>query len=592
MCAFEQSEKGMNFIMEYRFENEIINEFLEECTGEKQFNKNVIRNILNRELIDLKGTKITNNDIDIIIMSLCSGVTVINADLSDVKLSEIGEVEKLNLLNCHIPKRFFKGANISNLSIKWCDLEDDTIQDIGDIQGLTKICLIGKKYFDMEKIYSDYPNFETLPTKKRGDIFSNEKYYITDKIDLSIFEKNKLLESLQMENVTVSESTKSPLMRNLKELTMHNVSGIYEKLPEAENLKFLELNKCNLKSIKKIAEIYPNLKSVDINDNPLTEFSVDDIKNICLKGIYFFQLNNAEILKEWGKNFFNFEDENIEKTKEFLSEYKEQVHLWMTNILLHKTGGIKIIGKANFRILKKMLGNLIVLPEKVSLKIRNINELKESELDDLQKYIKKIELSSLIGLDKDKIDKIGTQVQYSVDGDVTAYTAEDMKKIIEVMEEIKLKIPNNVDEYTKFKIIYDILAKAAKYDHRGCGDEAEFEEKEFFRTRSLAGVLLRGRAVCYGYSLALKYVLNYNEIDANMVSGYAYNSIDEKHAWDQVKIKGKWYNVDLTWDATYIQNGEEYKYCLVNDEKFYKEHTPEDKVFLCQDDFNRRKIYC
>lgn len=569
--------------MEYRFENEIINKYLEECTGRKYLKKVAIRNILNGKFIDLKGTKITNNDLELMSMILGGDFMVENADLSNVKLSEFSRLPKLELFDCHIPKKFFKGAHISDLTIIGCDLNDDTIKDIGEVQGVTNICLIGQKYFDMEKIYFDYPNFGTLSTEIKNDILSNKKYYTTDKIDLNSFGKNELLKCLEIQNVTVSESTKSPLMRNLKKLTMHNVSGIYENLPEAENLEVLELNKCDLKSIKKIAEIYPNLKSVDINDNPLTEFSIDDLKKICMKGIYFFNINNAEILKKCGENFLNFEGENIEEIKEFLAKYKVNVRSWIEN-----TGReIEVNGKANFRILKKMLENLIVLPEKIVLKIKNINELQENEVGDLQKYVKKIKLSSLIGLDKEKIDKIGEQVEYTVEGDLTAYTANDMKKIIEIMEEIKSKMPNNADEFTKFKIVYEILSKAAKYDMGGCMDSPKFEKEKLYKTRDLMGVLHRGRAVCYGYALALKYVLDFNHIDATLINGYAHNDpINEGHAWNQVKINGKWYNADLTWDAERIQRGEEYKYCLINDAKFYREHMPKEDVSLCKDDFN------
>ena len=41
--------------------------------------------------------------------------------------------------------------------------------------------------------------------------------------------------------------------------------------------------------------------------------------------------------------------------------------------------------------------------------------------------------------------------------------------------------------------------------------------------------------------------------------------------WNQVKIDGKWYNTDLTWDYIDIRYGNKLEYCLVSDEKFEKD---------------------
>jgi transglutaminase/protease-like cytokinesis protein 3 len=46
----------------------------------------------------------------------------------------------------------------------------------------------------------------------------------------------------------------------------------------------------------------------------------------------------------------------------------------------------------------------------------------------------------------------------------------------------------------------------------------------------------------------------------------------EEHVWNIVKVDGKWYNIDLTWDDPILDNGESmisYDFFLKNNEDFY-----------------------
>lgn len=159
------------------------------------------------------------------------------------------------------------------------------------------------------------------------------------------------------------------------------------------------------------------------------------------------------------------------------------------------------------------------------------------------------------------------------------------------------------------------IAEFVDYDYSGGIDNEAYTDENARITRSLKGALVEGRAVCYGYSLALKYALNYFGIESEMIKG-------KTHAWNQVKIDGKWYNVDLTWSYENIRNILEYasilklgmteridQYkrdiaegrknisldnCLVSDELFYKSkyHTPESNLYVskCPISFDQDKI--
>lgn len=69
------------------------------------------------------------------------------------------------------------------------------------------------------------------------------------------------------------------------------------------------------------------------------------------------------------------------------------------------------------------------------------------------------------------------------------------------------------------------------------------EESHDRRVYTAYGVLVLGDAVCQGYALAYKYLLNQLGIPCVLASSEAMN-----HAWNQVSLNDKWYHVDATWD--------------------------------------------
>jgi len=58
---------------------------------------------------------------------------------------------------------------------------------------------------------------------------------------------------------------------------------------------------------------------------------------------------------------------------------------------------------------------------------------------------------------------------------------------------------------------------------------------------------VNGKSVCAGYADAFRLVA----LMAGLKSAYASSGT---HAWNLVKVGGKWYNVDLCWDDTGIDN--------------------------------------
>lgn len=73
--------------------------------------------------------------------------------------------------------------------------------------------------------------------------------------------------------------------------------------------------------------------------------------------------------------------------------------------------------------------------------------------------------------------------------------------------------------------------------------------------QSSAGVFLEGKAVCAGYSEAFALLCNGAGIETISVTS-------ENHEWNKVRLYGRWYGVDCTWDDTGAGN---YEYFNVTD---------------------------
>lgn len=113
--------------------------------------------------------------------------------------------------------------------------------------------------------------------------------------------------------------------------------------------------------------------------------------------------------------------------------------------------------------------------------------------------------------------------------------------------------------------IYDILARNTEY-----AEEAVYDES-FVHEHTAYGAIAGKRAVCDGYALAYKYLLNRCGIPCVLIPG---ESEGMPHVWNTVFWGGAWHETDVTWDAASAGNNKR-QYFDLTTEEMNKDHTRE-----------------
>ena len=148
---------------------------------------------------------------------------------------------------------------------------------------------------------------------------------------------------------------------------------------------------------------------------------------------------------------------------------------------------------------------------------------------------------------------------------VTYYTTAEQEAeldaaVAELLASLEL---DGKSDYAKVYDIYDWMTANVTYDYANLND-ASYKLKY-----TAYGALMDGTSVCQGYATLLYRLLLDAGVDCRVIVGTGNN---EAHAWNIVELDGLWYNMDSTWDATYVQNGLDHKYFLRCNANF-EDHT-------------------
>ncbi len=119
--------------------------------------------------------------------------------------------------------------------------------------------------------------------------------------------------------------------------------------------------------------------------------------------------------------------------------------------------------------------------------------------------------------------------------------AELITEMNSALDEIILGIPDGLNEYHLEKYVHDTLLDICDYA------DGVTETSDGWYNFSAYGALVRGSAVCEGYSYAFSLVLSKVGIYSYCVNGSGGGDL---HMWNSVNIDGNWYHTDVTWDDT------------------------------------------
>jgi len=133
-------------------------------------------------------------------------------------------------------------------------------------------------------------------------------------------------------------------------------------------------------------------------------------------------------------------------------------------------------------------------------------------------------------------------------------------KIQSVLKALDLE---EATDYEKVKAIHDYIINRTSYD-------------QTLKKHTAYNALINKSSVCEGYALAAYRMFTDEGMESRIISGIAGGG---PHAWNIVKVDGKWYYIDLTWDDPITNTGEQvlrYDYFLKNSKEF-SDHTRDSK---------------
>lgn len=139
------------------------------------------------------------------------------------------------------------------------------------------------------------------------------------------------------------------------------------------------------------------------------------------------------------------------------------------------------------------------------------------------------------------------------------------------------------DLFMKMKLIHDWIALSIEYDE-------EMAQQEFVRGQDLAMVLRTRKAVCAGYARLFSAMSAAAGIDSILVNGrvrsiaIASSGNLTPHAWNLVRIGGRPYLVDVTFDAATIVRGRHVQsystdYLFAPPEQMKYTHFPDEPAY-------------
>ena len=207
--------------------------------------------------------------------------------------------------------------------------------------------------------------------------------------------------------------------------------------------------------------------------------------------------------------------------------------------------------------------------------LKNLKNLKQLDIF-ANSVLDLTPLKSLSGLEEVYIEYYNKQ---SVLNDELYKKYENMKKRAE--EIVEKVIKPGMSDLEKELALHDYLVVHTNYDYENYISGTVPEE-----SHQPYGVLIKGVAVCDGFARTMQILLNMVGIENELVYGESYG---EKgwygHAWNIVKIDGKYYHLDVTFnnidkDSSKIENDSiSHTYFNISDRQISIDHRWEKGIY-------------
>lgn len=137
-------------------------------------------------------------------------------------------------------------------------------------------------------------------------------------------------------------------------------------------------------------------------------------------------------------------------------------------------------------------------------------------------------------------------------------TTEKMSSLISAAKsEIDKSLTSKSDNYDKLKAIHDYLCNQIAYNHTAAdSSQTTYNDAQVYAYQTAYSAFAKCNSdtsistVCAGYAKSFKILSGEYCIPCALITGLGFTGAgkSEPHAWNAVKLDGKWYAVDCTWD--------------------------------------------
>ena len=332
-------------------------------------------------------------------------------------------------------------------------------------------------------------------------------------------------------------------------LNLNNVDLVKKSITickEFENLQFLNINNISNCDFDDFSFLLDNKKLERINIQNIT-IDFDQINTLCkikCKKTVEVKLKTSDKCEI--ENTFEIEDDGVSYLTVNITDLENVIG----TVSFFKVDRLCIILNDNIN-LSSYMKNLKKIKNRVSIAIKDILYL---DIETTEKLRDKIFVEYINILESDDI----LRIKHS-------YTIDKYLELRTEFEKIKELVKDEQTDTEKFLIIYENFKKEYRLVKPSDNDDLE-------------DAIINHDCVYNLFAVLLNSTLGLVGIDAKVIEG-TMGDEPEELKWNQVKLEGKWYNLDLALEMfnkfnKKIKINSILKNYLFTDDQFYKTHTP------------------